>query len=71
MSKEEKILRANLVNEISLVEAALSSSYNNLQAVNEEGLIDYYTYKIKADEAKHKYLIEKLRYIIKNIKERD
>jgi len=63
MSKEDKILRADLTDEINQVESALSTSYNNLQSVNEEGLIDYYTYQIKAYEAKHKYLLDKIKEI--------
>jgi hypothetical protein len=61
MNRDDKVMRANLTSEIALVESALSDSYNNLQIVDEEGLIDYYTYKIKADEAKHKYLIGKIK----------
>jgi hypothetical protein len=61
MDKNEKYIRANLANELLLVESALSDSYNNLQMVCDDGLIDYYTYKIKADEARHKYLLDKIR----------
>ncbi|MCI8310001.1 MAG: DUF2508 family protein [Clostridia bacterium] len=61
MDKSEKIIRANLTEEINLVESALSESYKNLQLVTDSNLVDYYSYKIKADEAKHKYLLDKIR----------
>jgi hypothetical protein len=61
MTKKEKYIRADLTYEIASVESALTDSYNNLQEVYEDGLIDYYAYKIKADEARHKYLIEKIK----------
>ena len=58
MNKKEKLIRADLTEEINEVESALADSYNNLQSVTEEGLIDYYSYRIKAYEAKHKYLLD-------------
>ena len=64
MDKEEKITRANLTEELSLVESALSNSYKNLQLVTNSSLIDYYTYLIKADEAKHKYLLDKIKEFV-------
>jgi len=63
MNKKEKIIRADLTEELNEVESALTDSYNNLQIVTEEGLIDYYTYQIKAYEAKHKYLLEMIKEI--------
>lgn len=61
MDKKEKMIRVDLAGEINEVESALLDCHNNLQMVDEEGLVDYYTYQIKAYEAKHKYLIEKIR----------
>ena len=58
MNKKEKIIRADLTEELNEVESALADSYNNLQIVTEEGLIDYYTYQIKANQAKLDYLIK-------------
>lgn len=59
MKKRETKTRADLANEILELESALSSSYENIQLVNEEGLLDFYAYLIKAYEAKHRYLIKK------------
>ena len=57
--KEEKILKQ----EISDVESELSNSYNMIELVSDEGIVDFYIYLIKAYEAKHKYLMEKLKEI--------
>ncbi|MBR1540960.1 MAG: DUF2508 family protein [Clostridia bacterium] len=53
--------RADLANEIGELESALSDSYQTLDMVTEEGLVDFYTYMIKAYEAKHRYLLRKLK----------
>lgn len=63
MKKRDDIIRAGLRSEISEVESALSNSYENLQLINEEGMIDFYSYMIKAYEAKHRYLMRKLKEI--------
>lgn len=56
---EEERLR----DEIGEVEMELSNSYESLQLVEDEGLLDYYAYMIKAYEAKHKHLLRKLKEI--------
>ena len=63
MKNRDDVIRAGLRNEISEVESALSNSYENLQLINEEGMIDFYSYMIKAYEAKHKHLMRKLKEI--------
>lgn len=63
MKKRDDIIRAGLRSEISEVESALSNSYENLQLINEEGMIDFYSYMIKAYEAKHRHLMRKLKEI--------
>ena len=50
-----------LKSEIGEIETALSSSYENMQLVKEEGLLDFYAYLIKAYEAKHRFLLKKLK----------
>ena len=57
--KEEKSLKK----EISEVENELSNSYNMMEFVSDEGIVDFYIYLIKAYEAKHKYLLRKLKEI--------
>ena len=59
MKKRDDIIRAGLRE----VESALSNSYENLQLINEEGMIDFYSYMIKAYEAKHRHLMRKLKEI--------
>ena len=54
-SEEEKNIE--LIDSIKFVKKNLSNMYNNLQyAVSD--LIDYYTFQIKAEEAKYNYLIK-------------
>jgi succinate dehydrogenase flavin-adding protein (antitoxin of CptAB toxin-antitoxin module) len=61
MNKQEKLLRADLKDEINDVESALSDTYENLKEVTDSELVDFYTYQIKSYEAKHRYLIEKIK----------
>ncbi len=46
-----------LINSIKNVKKNLSNMYNNLCYADSD-LIDYYTYQIKAEEAKYNYLIK-------------
>lgn len=63
MNKENKLIRADLTSEINEVESALLECYKNMQMVDEDELVDYYAYKIKSEEAKHKYLLNKIKEI--------
>ena len=65
--KEEKIFEKNaderreeLLNSIKIVKNNLKSSYINMEYAEGE-LIDYYVYKIKAEEAQYAYLIKKIK----------
>lgn len=51
----------NLRDEINEVEEALESSYRTMQLVNDDELIDFYAYLIKAYEAKYGYLLKKIK----------
>ncbi len=46
-----------LLDSIKFVKNNLSNMYNNLQHADSD-LVDYYTYQIKAEEAKYNYLIK-------------
>lgn len=46
-----------LLKSIQSVKEKLNNMYNNLQFADSD-LIDYYTYEIKAEEAKYNYLIK-------------
>lgn len=48
---------AELLDSIKEVKNALLNMHNNLQFANSD-LIDYYTYQIKAEEAKYNFLIK-------------
>ncbi len=54
-----------LIESIKTVKSTLSNMYNNLQFADSD-LIDYYTYQIKAEEAKYNYLIKQAKK--KNLK---
>ncbi len=54
-----------LIENIKIVKTTLSNMYNNLQFADSD-LIDYYTYQIKAEEAKYNYLIKQAKK--KNLK---
>ncbi len=46
-----------LLRNIEIVKESLTTMYNNLQFADSD-LIDYYSYQIKAEEAKYGYLIK-------------
>ena len=55
-TEEEK--EYELIENIKFVKNTLNNMYRNLQFA-EGDLIDYFTYQIKAEEAKYNYLIKK------------
>ena len=64
MTKFEDIERADLKEEIKEIKSVLSNSYENMQLVSDEGMIDYYSYLIKAYEAKYGHLLKKFKKIL-------
>ena len=46
-----------LMNNIEKVKKTLERDYNNMQFIEDKNLVDYYTYKIKSEEAQYDYLI--------------
>lgn len=65
LDKDEFEQNRELLQNIILVKNALGNMYNNLQFADSD-LIDYYTYQIKAEEAKYNYLIKQAKK--KNLK---
>ena len=55
--KTEEEKDKELIDTIKYVKKNLGNMYNNLQYADSD-LIDYYTYQIKAEEAKYNYLIK-------------
>ena len=55
--KNDEEKNVELLNNIHVVKNVLTNMYNNLQFADSD-LIDYYTYQIKAEEAKYNYLIK-------------
>jgi len=46
-----------LMKNIETVKLNLEMYYNNMQMVEDKNLVDYYTYKIKSEEAQYNFLI--------------
>lgn len=54
---DENEKNIDLLRNIKIVKETLNNMYNNMQFADGD-LIDYYTYQIKAEEAKYDYLIK-------------
>lgn len=52
-----------LMNNIEKVKESLERDYNNMQFVEDRDLVDYYTYKIKSEEAKYDFLIKEAKKV--------
>lgn len=53
--------REDLIEEIVQVESSLSAIYNNMQYAEDIQMVDYYTFKLKAEQAKHDFLMKKIK----------
>ena len=56
--KSELEKESELIDNIRFVKNSLNNMYKNLEFA-EGDLVDYFTYQIKAEEAKYNYLIKK------------
>lgn len=65
LEKDDVERDRELLQNIMIVKNSLGNMYNNLQFADSD-LIDYYTYQIKAEEAKYNYLIKQAKK--KNLK---
>ncbi len=52
-----------LMNQIEKIQKNLEKDYQNIQFVKDRDLVDYYTYKIKAEEAQYDYLIREAKKV--------
>ena len=52
-----------LMNNIEKVKTNLEIDYNNMQFAEDRNLVDYYTYKIKAEEAKYDFLLKEAKKV--------
>lgn len=52
-----------LMNNIEKVQKNLERDYNNLQFIEDKNLVDYYTYRIKAEEAQYDYLLQEAKRV--------
>ena len=60
LDKSEEDIRIDLLNGLNSVKNSLKASYNNMKYADGE-LVDYYIYKIKAEEAQYAYLLKKIK----------
>ena len=60
LNKSEEDIKLELLNGLKSVKNSLKSSYNNIKYA-EGDLVDYYIYKIKAEEARYAYLLKKIK----------
>ncbi len=68
--KEMKVIDRSKINtyeelmkHIDKVKKNLERDYNNMQFTEDENLVDYYTYRIKSEEAKYDYLLKEAKKI--------
>lgn len=52
-----------LMGNIENIKKNLETDYKNLQFIEDRNLVDYYTYKIKAQEAQYDYLIKEAKKV--------
>lgn len=52
-----------LMGNIEKIKKNLETDYKNLQFIEDRNLVDYYTYKIKAEEAQYDYLIKEAKKV--------
>lgn len=65
VEKTQKDKDEDLLDSIKNSKTNLSNMYNNLNLAEGE-LVDYYIYRIKAEEAKYDYLLKKMKKGIQN-----
>ena len=56
-----------LMGNIEKVKKNLETDYNNMQFIQDKHLVDYYTYKIKAEEAQYDFLVQEAKIIEEKI----
>lgn len=63
IDKKEGDRYRELMSHIEKVKQNLERDYNNMQFIEDKNLVDYYTYRIKAEEAKYDYLIQQAKKV--------
>lgn len=53
--------REDLIEEITQVESSLSAIFNNIEYAEEPKMVDYYIFKLKAEQAKHDFLMKQIK----------
>ncbi len=52
-----------LMNHLEKVQKNLERDYQNIQFIEDRNLVDYYTYRIKAEEARYDYLLQEAKKV--------
>lgn len=52
-----------LMSNLEKIRRNLEADYANLQYIDDQSLVDYYTYKIKSDQAQYDYLIKQAKRV--------
>ncbi len=52
-----------LMSNLEKTKRNLEADYANLQYIDDQSLVDYYTYKIKSDQAQYDYLIKQAKRV--------
>lgn len=63
MDRKDVNTYQELMNNIEKVKKNLERDYNNLQFIEDKNLVDYYTYRIKAEEAQYDYLLQEAKKV--------
>ena len=58
MDKKSVNSYKELMTNLEKVKKNLERDYNNLQFIEDRNLVDYYTYRIKSEEAQYDYLLQ-------------
>ena len=63
MDRKDVNTYQELMSNIEKVKKNLERDYNNLQFIEDKHLVDYYTYRIKAEEAQYDYLLQEAKKV--------
>ncbi len=63
MDKKSVNSYKELMTNLEKVKKNLERDYNNLQFIEDRNLVDYYTYRIKSEEAQYDYLLQEAKKV--------
>ena len=63
IDRKDKDSYRELMGSLEKVKQNIEKDYNNMQFIYDKNLVDYYTYKIKAEEAQYGFLLQEAKNI--------